>query len=158
MMLFPANQYKDTVTVLTPYKDLDTGDMRYFRRVLDRCFWNADSVEINRTGGTVAPEQVTLNVPLLYNDGYVNRVVWADMPRDEVGGYYTIRTGGELEHSIILRGDVEYPQLEEWAGSEAIGRVLRDFRRVFGGLEHSPTNVSEYLFGPQSMHRIVCVC
>ena len=156
--MFPSNQYNSDVTVFTPYTNAETGNIRYFRRVLSRCFWRADSAAVLRAGGTAAPEQVEFNIPLITNTGYVNRNVWVDLPPDELGGIWTIRTGGELERSIIVRGVFEYPPLEQWANSEDLGLELRTFRREHGDAEYTPTNVSEYLFGPRSMHRVAATC
>lgn len=156
--MFPRNQYKDTITVFTPFANAITGDVRYYRRILTRCFWNADSVEVNRTGGTAAPEQVSINIPFMLNRGYVNRGVWVNASVPDIEVIWTIRVGKDLERSILIKGDVSYPALEQWGNSEAIGRALRDFRREFGTLEHMPSDVSEYLFGPRNMWRIAVSC
>lgn len=156
--MFPQNQYKTTVTIFTPYTDNVTGLVRYFRRVLNRCFWNADSVSVNRAGGIAAPEQVDLNIPLVFNPGYVNRAEWVNAPKLDLDNIWTLRPGTATEWTIIIKGEADFPQLEQWRNPEDMGRQLQSLRRELGAAEHRPSNVDEILFGPASMHRIVAAC
>lgn len=159
--MFPRNQYKDVITLFTPYIDNMTNQVRFFRKTLTRCFWNQDSIAVNRSGGTAAPIQVNLNIPLAFNPGYISRSVWVITAKMDLPNYWTIRLGADLESTIILRGDIEYPSLEKWWGIEEIGRAgsaLRNFNNEFGTLAHRPSNCDEIIFGLASMHRITVAC
>ena len=149
--MFPTGQYKDTVTLYTPYTDIQECRIKYFRRVLNRCFWNPKSITVNNAGGTAAPEQVYLHIPLAYNSGYVNRRQWNS-------DGWTLRLGTATERTIVLFGDVRYPAIEEWQDSEAMGRTLSALRREIGVMEHAPSNVDEIMYGPRSMWRVSCAC
>lgn len=150
--MFPRNQYKDTITVFTPYRD--TNLVRFFRTVLYRCFWSADSIAVARKGGTAAPEKVELHIPLVFNKGYINRNDWIPST-----GQWTFRIGGDdTNRSVILQGDVSYPALEEWQNAEDLGREFLKFTREHGNALHFPCDVNELTFGPAGMWRIVVSC
>lgn len=164
--IFPRNQYKWTITTLTPYMDDSTRNIRYFRRVLYRVEWKREAGAVQRSGGTAVNNQIEINVPLVHNGGakqYINAENWVLTPKLDLNNLWTFRVGGDLENTLILKGEYEAPTLEQWQNSEVMGRTLRDFRNEHIGLIRSPITVDEILYGgarrdSENMWRVSCQC
>jgi len=156
--MFPLDQYRSSVTVFTPFYSGEKKAWRFYRTVLKRCFWKEDSITVTKAGGVSAPESVEINIPIMYNLSYVNRVQWAKYANEPPLVAWSICTGGETERSIILRGKASMPELEEWASRDAFERLIIDLRRGTGQERREPTDVNEILFGPLYMRRIIVQC
>lgn len=152
-MIFPANQYKDDVTLYMPYDDPNTGRVHFVRKTLTRCFWQEDSIAVSKRGGVATPLQVALNIPVRHNPGYVPYGCWKpDMDA------WTVRTGGDIERTMILLSHVRYEQLETPQNRERMQSIVSDLRRELLKRIKEPKDVNAILFGPSGMHRVVVSC
>ena len=144
--MFPLNQYNSSVTIYMPRKW--GNEITWKRHVLSNVFWDSSNTIITRRGGVAAPNQISVHVPVQSNPGYMEIGNWNKKRGKDKGWAITI--GGDLEYTLIYKGVVNIPILEEWQDIDEIGgEVLTAISRA-----NRPTTVNPVLYGPGHMHRV----
>lgn len=96
---YPA-WWDTTVTVYNKYTDPLTNAIRWYRHVIDGCFWkNVQDITLSDTAQILSNNVICR---IRKDDKYLPRGKWKDMPNDLMGAYFTL---GKAD--IIVQGEVD---------------------------------------------------
>lgn len=101
-----------TITLYNKYEDPQTQVIRWYRTVIEKCFWQ--NVGDKLIVGTTALDTTKLICRIPEDDRFLLRHIWVQQPNDEMANYFTLSQG-----DIIVKGEVEDEINEYQKGSRA---------------------------------------
>lgn len=92
--------WDSTITLYNKYTDPLTNNVRYFRHVIDGCFWdNTQDINISDKAQISSNEVICR---IRKDDRYKKRMEWEQLPNDEMGSYFTLG-----KDDILILGAVD---------------------------------------------------
>lgn len=98
--------WDDTITVYNKYEDPQTHMIRWYRTVLDGCFYKSvgENVKINNV--EVDTNNVLCRIPKKEN--YMKPHLWIALPNDEKSNYFTLKQGDIIVEDAVDEDIDEY--------------------------------------------------
>lgn len=90
----------DTVTIFNKYQDPQTSVIRWYRTVVDGCFWKNDFQRLKVGQIEVSTDSIICRIP--EKDNYLDKHVWLTIPNDMKSNYFTLSEG-----DIVVRGNIQ---------------------------------------------------
>lgn len=116
-----------TLTLYNKYVDPQTQLIKWYRTVLENCFWKAsgDKTVINDT--VIDTSGVICRIPK--NAAFLEKYEWVDVPNDEMENYFTLAPG-----DIIIKGIVD-DEIDEYQKGHRATDLLAKYQDLRGCIE-----------------------
>lgn len=90
--------WNTTVTIYNQFTDTQTDVVRWYRTVVNDCFWQLTGTVVTVGEVTLDSKAITCRIPK--DDRYLDKQDWIALPNDEMGNYFTLAQG-----DIIIKGE-----------------------------------------------------
>lgn len=122
-----APWWETTLTVYNRYIDPITNIVRWYKSVVENCFWKytGDKVTIGET--VLETNNIICRIPK--DDRFLNKYEWVALPNDEMGNYFTLGQG-----DIIIKGIVD-EDINEYQAGQRSTDLLSKYKELQGCME-----------------------
>ncbi len=126
--------WEQTITVYNKYEDTTTRIVKWYRTVLNGCFWKhtQDKISIGET--VLATDYIICRIPK--NEKFLEKYQWLSKPNDIMQEYFTLGTG-----DIIVRGEVD-EEINEYATGKRSTDFLKKYKALQGCIEISEVEIN----------------
>ena len=90
--------WNTTVTIYNQFTDTQTDVVKWYRTVVNDCFWQLTGTTV--TVGEVILDSKAITCRIPKDDRYLDKQDWIALPNDEMGNYFTLAQG-----DIIIKGE-----------------------------------------------------
>lgn len=133
MSNYPA-WWDTSVTVYNKFTDPQTQIIKWYRTLLDSCFWKYTGQKIT-VGDTVLESSTTIcRIP--QNDKFLEKYEWLKKPNDEMGNYFTLGQG-----DIIVKGIVE-DEINEYQSGKRSTDFIAKYKELQGCVQIEQVSVN----------------
>lgn len=116
--------WETTVTIFNKYVDPTTQVVTWYKTVLERCFWKYTGNKV-LVGDTLLETNNTIcRIP--WNEKFLEKYEWEDLPNDEMSEYFTI--GAD---DIIIKGSVT-DIIDEYTSGHRSSDILTKYKALQG--------------------------
>lgn len=119
--------WEQTITIFNKYEDKTTHVIKWYKTVVDNCFWqhSLDRVTIGET--VLATDYIICRIPK--NNKFLEKYLWLSMPNDQMQDYFTLGRG-----DIIIRGTVD-DEINEYVAGSRSSDVIEKYKDLQGCIE-----------------------
>lgn len=113
-----------TITVYNKFQDPQTDIIKWYRTVVDNCFWkySDNKVVINNT--ILDSNKIVCRIPK--DDRYLPRYEWENKPNDTMKDYFTLGVG-----DIVVKGLIE-EDIDEYVSGKHSTDLINKFKKLQG--------------------------
>lgn len=116
--------WETTLTVYNRYEDKTTHVVTWYRTVLTGCFWKYTGNKV-LVGDTLLETNTTIcRIP--YNDKFLEKFAWEQLPNDKMSDFFTLGT-----NDIIVKGEVE-DVIDEYTKGKRSSDLLAKYKDLQG--------------------------
>jgi len=119
--------WETTVTIYNKVIDAQTDIVRWYKNVVEDCFWQLSGTEV-RVGETILDSKIIVcRIPK--DDRFLEKQEWVKLPNDEMGDYFTLAQG-----DIIVKGECEF-EIDEYTKGHRSTDLLGMYREYQACME-----------------------
>ena len=116
--------WETTITVYNKYEDKTTQIISWYKKVLTGCFWKYTGNKV-LVGDTLLETNTTIcRIP--WNEKFVEKYVWENLPNDLMEQYFTLGPD-----DIIVKGEVD-DIVDEYTKGHRSSDLLEKYKRLQG--------------------------
>ena len=112
--------WSDTVTIFNKYEDSQTGIIRWYRTVLDNCFWKNEFQRLKMGDIEVKTDTIICRIPESFS--FLEKYLWVDIPNDRMSDYFTLAQG-----DIIIKGNID-EDIDEYTSGRRSSDILQKYK------------------------------
>ena len=116
--------WNQTITVYNQYKDPQTKVIKWYRTVIENCFWRYTQAKFIVNGTVVNANVTVCRIPKQEN--YRERYLWEQLSNDEMSNYFTLTIG-----DLIVKGEVD-DDIDEYTTGKRSNDFLTKYKRLQG--------------------------
>lgn len=125
--------FGQTITVYNQYVDSVSKVTKWFRTVLENCFYKNDNKSV--TVGTTAIKSDNVIVRVPESEKFLPRYEWEKIPTDLMPEYFTLSTG-----DMVINGYAD-DEIKDAAGQRA-SDVLAKYKKLGGAITIKQVNIN----------------
>ena len=119
--------WEDTITIYNRYEDPLTNIVRWYRNVIEGCFWKYDGVKISINTTVLEGNTIICRIP--ENDKFLEKYQWDALSNDQQANYFTLGIG-----DIIVHGKVN-DVVDEYINHHRASDLLAKYKALQGCME-----------------------
>lgn len=112
--------WDNTVTIYNKYTDTTTKVVKWYRHVVDNCFWKNVGSKVMVGNVLLDTESITCRIPK--QSDFVEAHKWVAIPNDQKGNYFTLQPD-----DIIIVGEVT-DEINEYVKGERATDIISKYR------------------------------
>lgn len=112
--------WSQTITVYNKYEDSQTQVIRWYRTVLDNCFWQNHFQRLKMGDMEVETDNVICRIP--ENESFREKYLWVKIPNDLMSNYFTLAQG-----DIIVKGNVD-DEINEYQSGTRSSDLIQKYK------------------------------
>lgn len=112
--------WNTTITVYNKFTDPQTQIVRWFRTVIENCFWKSTGNRV--VVGNTALDTKNIICRIRKDTRFKETLVWNELPNDTMQNYFTLSPG-----DIIVKGAVE-DVIDEYTAGKRSSDLLKKYR------------------------------
>lgn len=116
-----------TLTLYNKYVDAQTQLIRWYRRVLENCFWKASGDRTAINDVVLDTSGIICRIP--QSNFFLEKFEWVMLPNDEMDDYFTL-----APEDIIIKGIVT-DEIDEYQKGHRASDLLSKYRDLRGCME-----------------------
>ena len=109
-----------TITIYNKYEDKQTQLVRWYRHVIDKCFWKASNNKVSINDTVIDSSNILCRIPKQGN--YLEKFDWVALPNDTMEEYFTLGQG-----DIIIKGEVDF-EIDEYVKGKRSTDLLEKYK------------------------------
>lgn len=119
--------WNTTITIYNKFEDKQTQLIKWYRTVLDNCFWKytGDKVSVGNT--ILETNDIICRVP--ENNKFLEKFEWLSIPNDLMTNYFTLGNG-----DIIVKGSV-LDEIDEYKTGKRSTDLIAKYKELQGCME-----------------------
>lgn len=122
-----AEWWDTTITIFNRYQDPQTQAVKWFRTVLQNCFWKNLQNEVILGEVKIATgNSILCRIP--ENPKFIIKPEWEKKPNDEMAGYFTLGQG-----DIVIAGRVDF-EIDEYVKGKRSTDLISKYK-AYGCME-----------------------
>lgn len=123
-----------TVTIYNKYTDVQTNVVRWYKTVVENCFWKyvGDKVKVNDV--TIETDDTICRIP--QDIRFLARHIWETKPNDQMGNYFTLGLG-----DIIVVGEVD-DEINEYNKGHRSTDLIAKYKSLQGCIQVKETAIN----------------
>lgn len=116
-----------TITIYNKYTDPQTQIIKWFKTVIDNCFWKYTGDKISIGATVIETNNIICRIPK--NDKFLESYLWNDVPNDQMNQYFTLGVG-----DIIAKGNIE-DEIDEYKSGKRSSDFIYKHKKLQGCME-----------------------
>lgn len=126
MSSFPV--WWDTrITIYNKYEDKQTQLVKWYRTVLNNCFWKYTGDKISVGNTVIETNDIICRIP--QNSKFLENFEWLAVPNDLMSNYFTLNSG-----DIIVKGDIS-DEIDEYKSGKRSSDLIAKYKELQGCME-----------------------
>ena len=125
-----------TVTLFNKYEDEQTGLIKWYRHVLNDCFFKTTNNAINVGGVQLQTDENIIRIP--ENSNYIEPYKWVHLFEDEKKQKFTLKSG-----DLILLGEVT-EEIDEYTNGKRSTDIIKKYA-VLGSVFIKSVNINDFI-------------
>lgn len=119
--------WNTTVTIYNRYEDPQTQLVRWYRHIVEKCFWkySGDKVTVNN----VVLDTNNIICRIRVDKQFLEKHQWVLIPNDEMSNYFTLSQG-----DIIVKGEVD-DEIDEYQSGRRSSDLKKKYKALQGCME-----------------------
>lgn len=126
--------WTDTITIYNKYTDPTTQAIRWYRSVVENCFWKDSDVKLSVGSVIIEGNSTICRIP--ENDKFLERYQWEALSNDKMSSYFTLGVG-----DIIIRGNVN-DIVDEYIKNHRSSDLVAKYKRLQGCMEIQKVSIN----------------
>lgn len=114
--------WASTITIFNKYEDSQTGIIKWYRTVVDNCFWKNQFQRFKMGDVEVQSDTIICRIPEKLN--FKEKYLWDNVPNDQKASYFTLAQG-----DIVIKGDIE-EDIDEYTSGHRSSDVIEKYKTL----------------------------
>jgi hypothetical protein len=116
--------WETTLTVYNKFEDTQTQVVKWYRTVIDNCFWKYTGNKVNVGNIVLETNDIICRIPK--KDNFLPKHKWIKVPNDEMYNYFTLGQG-----DIIVCGEVD-DEINEYKSGTRSTDLVQKYKALQG--------------------------
>lgn len=123
-----------TITIYNKYEDKQTQLIKWYRTVLNNCFWKYTGDKISVGNTVIETNDIICRIP--QNSKFLENFEWLAVPNDLMQNYFTLNSG-----DIIVKGDIS-DEIDEYKSGKRSSDLIAKYKELQGCMEIEQTAIN----------------
>ncbi len=123
-----------TLTIYNKFTDSQTNVVRWYRTVVENCFWKYTGNKVKVNEVTIETDDTICRIP--QNNRFLLRHDWESIPNDQMGNYFTLGLG-----DIIVAGEVD-DEIDEYTKGHRSTDLITKYKALQGCMQVKEATVN----------------
>jgi len=119
--------WEDTITIYNKYTDAQTNVVRWYRNVVNDCFWKLTGAQISVGDTVLDSKAITCRIPK--DSRFLEKQQWVEQPNDTKANFFTLAPG-----DIIVKGEC-LDEIDEYTKGHRSTDLLGKYRQYQACME-----------------------
>lgn len=115
-----------TITIYNKYVDAQTQVEKWYRHVIENCFWKASNNKVTVNDTIIDSSNVICRIPK--SGEYLDKPEWESLPNDKMSDYFTLG-----QNDIIIKGDINF-EIDEYTKGKRSTDLLEKYK-LYGKMQ-----------------------
>lgn len=116
-----------TLTIFNRYEDPQTYVIRWYKTIVENCFWKYTGNKINVGEIVLETNNTICRIPK--DDRYLDKYQWLSLPNDTMANYFTLS-----QNDIIIKGEVS-DEINEYKSGKRSSDILSKYKALQGCIQ-----------------------